>query len=185
MFNLNFYQLVVSWMPWFLRKPKFIDYLKSLISPLVYLYQTFYNYRNLTKFKLIHNGQVIYLEHCLNAVFNQNLPAYTDSIATGIFIGPGQTTEDRPYIFSKLETSTEENRVWDKTETEASAVTYPPIILYRREEFALANYDFTINVPNSVGDVGEFPNYTQLGLLIQSWANIYLQAGVTYRIINY
>lgn len=185
MFNIDYNQLALSWIQWFLRKPRTSAWIKVFFKPLVWLYLIFRAFRKRILFKLNHNGQVIYLEHLLNAVFNQGLPAYTDGIATGIYIGDGQVFDNRPYIYSKSENSAEENRIMSKTESAPSSVDYPPIILYSKTELSAMNWDFSINVPIAIGEVGAFPNYTQLGQLIQSWATIYLPAGSTFRIFNY
>jgi hypothetical protein len=185
MFNVDFIQLANSWLPWFIRKPKMKAWIIVLLKPLIWLYLIFYAVRKRILFKLYHNGQVIYIEHLLNAVFNNNAPAYIDGIPNGIYIGDGQIFENRPYIYAKSENSEEENRVMAKSESEPDITEYPPIILYTKSEFSLMNWDFSINVPIAIGDVGTFPNYTQLGQLIQAWANIYLPAGSTYRINNY
>ena len=178
--NVSWIGIIHHALPQFMRKQKLIRFLKSAYSGLIWLYDKFILFRAEVLFRLRYTGQVIYLEHMLNAKFNQGAPAYTDGLPTGIWIGPGSITFNPPYVFTKPEALTDNRFVYDKSETpvEPSDVIW----LYTREELELLNFDFTVNVPDALGDVN---TNTELFYAIRAWVNYYKQAGKTFIIQNY
>jgi hypothetical protein len=120
------------------------------------------------------------MEHMLNAKFNQGAPAYTLGAPTGIWIGNGSITFNPPYAFTKPEGLTDERFVYAKSETPVEPTDV--IWLYTREELELLNYDFTVNVPDALGDVN---TNTELYFAIRAWVMYYRQAGKTFIIQNY
>jgi hypothetical protein len=178
--NVSWIGIIYYALPNFLRKEKFIRYMRSAFTPLMWLYVRFLEKRNLEVFKMRYTGQVISLEHMLNARFNNGLPAYTNGAPTGIFIGAGAITFNPPFIYKKSEGITEDLWLYNKTET----VSDPNDIiwLYTKQELNNLNYDFTVNVPFSVGDV---TINQELFFAIRAWVNFYRQAGQNYIIINY
>jgi hypothetical protein len=179
MYNIDWHQLSEASLPGFLRKTKFKDYLKACLKPFIYVYNIFIATRKKILFELRHTGQVIYLEHMLNAVFNYGLPAYTSGTPTGIYLGPGSVELDSQFIFTKIEIETEDKWVYEKTET-------PPddhfVWIYTKEELNNLDYDFSIYVPIAIGDVTTNQTlYNQ----IASWVNKYRQAGKRFKILNY
>jgi uncharacterized protein (DUF1919 family) len=179
MFNIDWSQFVTSLLPGWLRKTRFIDYLNAALKPFIMLFLIVKNYRIAVLFKLRYTSQVIYLEHMLNAVFNEGLPAFTSGSPTGIWLGPGSIDDISQFVFRKSETETEDKWLYRKSET-------PPdsnfVWLYTKEEIANLQYDYTVNVPISLGDVTSNQIlYNQ----IASWVNIYNQAGKRFKITNY
>lgn len=182
MFNINWASVAVSLIIYFLRFAGLIDWFKAAIKPSVDFWQQIQDYRIIVMFKLHHNGQVIYVEHLLNSLFNDDLPAYTEYIPTGIYIGPGSIDYNPSFIFKKdIEINSDPKYVFTKLETQ----TAPVIVLYTKEELENLTYDFTINVPSSLGSVGEHPIYNTYGQKIKAWSNLYVQAGKRFKILNY
>lgn len=52
------------------RKPKFIAFVKALVSPLVLTFARFSEFRSLWLYRLMFTDQVIYLEHFLNGEYS-------------------------------------------------------------------------------------------------------------------
>lgn len=178
--NVSWIAHIYHALPQFMRKQRFLRFLKSGYAPLIWLYNQFLNYRNEQIFKLRYSGQVIYMEHMLNARFNNGAPAYVNGNPNGIYIGAGAITFNPPFIYQKQEAITEDLWLYNKSETP----DHPDdvIWLYTKEELNNLNYDFTVNVPFSVGDISI--NHELLNA-IRAWVNFYRQAGKSFIIINY
>lgn len=182
MFNVDWQQVAAALVPWFLRRSRLVAWLSVAIKPSGYLWLVFLEDRRWMLFRVRYSGQVIYLEHMLNKLFNSGRPAYTDDTPTGIWIGPGQLVDDGNYIYTQAEAGEEsdENRVYDSSEV----VDEPndEIWLYEQWELENLSYDFTVNVPLAVGDVSANKRlYDQ----IFSWTRNYCQAGKRFKIQNY
>lgn len=180
MYNMDFDQLSEATLPFWNRKTRFKDFLKACIKPLKSLYLSFRGYAYNVLFELTYNGQVIYLEHMLNAVFNGGAPAYVSGAPSGIYIGPGSINEDSLYVFTKEETEDEDKWIFAKSETPPSGTT--PVWIYTKEELELLDYDFSVMVPFSVGNV---TTNTILHNQIAARVRLYLQAGKRFKILNY
>jgi hypothetical protein len=137
-------------------------------------------YRRVSLFRLRYRVRVIYIEHMLNSLFNGGLPAYTAGVPTGIWIGPGQVIYDPTFIYRKSENIPIDKWVFKKSETVPPGVK--TIRLYRRSEIQNLDWDYTINVPFSVGDV---TTDIELFNQIKAWAMTKRPAGKTFKIINY
>lgn len=181
MFNISWPQVAISLIIWFLRKISLNDWFKAAIKPSILFWETILEYRLTTIFKLQHSGQVIYLEHLLNAIYNNDLPAYTDNIPTGIYIGLGSIEYNPAFLFRITEVNEDKHWLFRKSETP----TAPRIILYRKSELENLQYDFTINIPTALGDVGTHPDYSNFGLQIKAWVQLYAQAGKRFKIVNF
>lgn len=66
--------LLIWNLPTFLRKPKQIAWISAFTAPLNTLYDSKQLWRESIRYKLMHNGQIIYLEKVLNEYFN--IPDY-------------------------------------------------------------------------------------------------------------
>ena len=60
-------------LPTMLRKPRLLAWLAALVSPVVWLYQQFLNYRLISLQELSYNGQTAMLEKALNDKLDPNL----------------------------------------------------------------------------------------------------------------
>ena len=177
---VSWISIIIQALPRHHRKVRFIKYLRATYKPINYLYNEFFSYREESIFKLRYTGQVVYLEHMLNAKFNQGAPAYTSGAPTGIWIGSGSIDFDPPYLFKKEENLTDNRYLYDKTETPVEDSDL--IWLYTKEELESLNYDFTVNVPDALGDVN---TTTELYFAVRAWVNYYRQAGKSFIIQNY
>lgn len=66
--KLTLWNLPIDW-----RKPKMIQWVDMLISPIVVLYNDFLNYRKQKIYRLTHNSQVCFLQAVLNDAFDADL----------------------------------------------------------------------------------------------------------------
>lgn len=133
MFNIDFDKLINDLLPWFLRKPIMISWLRSIVSPIARLHQLFVNYRDDILFGLLHNGQVISLEDMLNKVFNPT------NQYPRIYIDDG---ERNPVIY--LYNLAEGNN----TIIHNLGETFPPVFLKNQSE--PSGFDFTVWVHSSI-----------------------------------
>ena len=53
-----------------MRKPKLLAFVKALVTPIVYLYDRFISFKDVSIYKLTHNSQVCYMEAVLNDSFD-------------------------------------------------------------------------------------------------------------------
>jgi hypothetical protein len=72
-FRVDFEHLVRLLLPTLLRKPRLVNWLWALLSPLLDLYATFLTYRETTLRELSYNGQTLVLQECLNDSFDPYL----------------------------------------------------------------------------------------------------------------
>lgn len=141
---------------------KHSEWVKTLVSPISFLNGIFVEYATEVYYRLSITGQVVYLEHYLNDLF--------DSDNRGIYI-----TDDNlifpPFLF----------RTGDDIPVGEELILYPdsdPITLYNQDDF-FTQGSFIVNVPSSLPLNTEFENR------IRRAVNQYKQAGVQYTIVNY
>ena len=72
-FRVDFEHLVRLLLPALLRKPRLVNWLWALLSPLLDLYAAFLAYRAATLRELSYNGQTLVLQECLNDKFDTSL----------------------------------------------------------------------------------------------------------------
>ncbi len=72
-YDIDVKKLSVLLLPTFLRKPKMVAWLHSLVTPLVSLHYVFMQKRAADLYNLNHNGQVCYLRGALNDAFDVEL----------------------------------------------------------------------------------------------------------------
>jgi hypothetical protein len=125
MFNLDYNKLLLQLIPSFLRKPRMVGWLQSLIYPVKELFEIFIAYRTEKLYELSHNGQVFSMENVLNDRF--------DNDERRIYISDG-LTKDRLYAYTRDE---------DKA-------LFLPKYLYTRGDYADSGVDFIVWVPNEI-----------------------------------
>ena len=125
-YNIDFIKWAILLLANSYRKPKFIAFLKSLITPISNLHYQFLKKRKLDIFILNHNGQVCYLRSALNDVF--------DPKERRIRIGDGKKYA-RKYIYTKAE---QKPLYLGKT------------FIREKSDFADTGVDYIVYAPNSI-----------------------------------
>lgn len=161
------------------QTPEGTAFLKSLLKPLKTLYNSFIVHRNSNLYKLRYSLQVIYLEHLLNDQFNNGLPAYTNNIPTGIYIGKPLGNKRAPVLRMKVE-QRPAIVLWNKNDPFFNPAVHKKIVLRKKEEY-LSNLKFIVYVPYSVFDVS---TATQEVTRMRGWINFYNDIS-NYSIVNY
>lgn len=136
-----------------------LDWLRSLMAPLQSLNAQFVAYTEDVRYRLNLTGQVIYLEHYLNDLY--------DNVERRIYITDGDAILP-VFVYNKSELQ-EPVKIYNKSELQE------PIYLTNKEEYD-GNVDFIINIP--------YDTTTTPILLdkIKASTNIYKPAGRRYRI---
>lgn len=116
-----------------IRKIFTLEFFKMCASPVHDLYLKFYEFFKIKKYELNFNGQVIYLEHVLNDMF--------DSTLRRIYISDTPPYSGA-YLFNKIE-GLEETFFFNKSEAEA------PLYLFSTSEVFMWP-GFIVNVPAGV-----------------------------------
>ncbi len=93
-YRININKYAVQLLPTHKRKPKFIAYIKVLISPIVSLHDEFLRDQAEDNHKLNHTGQICYLRNVLNDKFDNTLRR--------IYIGDGNLF-DAEHIYTSPE----------------------------------------------------------------------------------
>jgi hypothetical protein len=126
MFNLDYNKLLLQLIPSFLRRPRMVGWLQSLIYPVKELFEIFIEFRTQKLYELSHNGQVFSMENVLNDRF--------DTMERRIYITDG-LTKDRMYAYTR-----DENKP-----------LFLPKFVYTRGDYADSGVDFIVWVPNAIG----------------------------------
>lgn len=72
-FIIDYLKLIELLSPTFFRKPVIKALLTSFITPVIYNYNAFKNYRLFCLYRLSHNSQISYLEDVMNDYFDNEL----------------------------------------------------------------------------------------------------------------
>ncbi len=150
-----------SWFVESLAGNKHMSWVSALVSPLQTMNAWLWEFVQATRYKMYLTGQVIYLEHYLNDLFDPDLRR--------IFIS-NSVPATAPFVFNKVEN----NPVYIYNKAEAE----DPFYLRNIADY-LSQYDFIINVPSDITLTTAFTNQ------IRSAVNYYKQAGKKYTIINF
>ncbi len=183
---INFYQVAKNLLPHFLQKKEILGWitegglfwvtatgeswgtgdasrhlawLRSLMAPLQSLNSTFVDYVADVRYRLRLTGQVIYLEHYLNDLY--------DNVERRIYITDGDAILP-VFIYNKAD-GQEPIDIYNKSEMQA------PLYLTNKSEFD-GNVDFIINIPY---DTATTPILLDK---IKASTNIYKPAARRYRI---
>lgn len=188
--EIDIIRLAISLIPWFLRNLKgglswitsggsiwvwsdgttawggggssrHIDWISAILMPLKQFNNSIATYADMVYYRLSITGQVIYLEHYLNDLYDPDLRR--------IFI-----SEDNlllpPFLYNKAD-NVDTWYLYNKVDGE------DPLYLYNYVDYLGSS--FIINVPNAL------PLTLTLRNRISKSTNQYKQAGVFYTIVNY
>lgn len=154
--SIDFNNIASKIVPFQLRKSRVIDYLKSLLKPLVFINNLFSNAQIKIDKDVLYTGQIIYLERLLNDLY--------DNTIRGIYI-QDVANISKTYLHNRIEVRPP-YYLYNRSESE------PPKYLKNRTEY-FNNNRFTIHVPSSV---------TFQEIQMRSVVDKYKQAGVNYTI---
>lgn len=158
MYNIDFNDIAVKLTPIRLKRVKLISFVFSFLKPLNTLLIVFNQLRATTNYSLQFNGQVIYLEHYLNDLY--------DPINRGIYIQDTANTSAN-YLFNDNE---QRPPLYIHNEAEQGV-----IYLRNSDEDENVNH-FIIKVPNGI---------TYNELLMRKQVDYYRVAGKQYTIQIY
>lgn len=161
------------------RTPEGKAFLKTLLKPFKTLYNQFIAARNFDIYKLQHSAQIIYLEKVLNEQFNNSLPAYTNGVPTGIYIGKPLDNRRAPVLRRKVE-QRPPLVLWSKNDPFFDASIHKKIVLRKKQEY-LSNIKFIVYVPFACFNV---TTNTQQTIKMKGWIQFYNDIA-NYKIINY
>ena len=135
---LDFPKLVALLLPHFLRKAKQLGWILAFLKP----FKTFYTAKQLFRFsiryKMQHNGNVIYLEKVLNEYFNiVGYDHQNHQASKQIYIGEGENLFPL-YLY----TEAEQLPKYIKTAAEND-----PLFIYNQMEIDANHADFIVYVP--------------------------------------
>lgn len=133
-FEVDYNKLGILLLPTFLRKPRLVGYLQSLLVPLITIHDLWKEKRIDDWYTLNHTGQVCYLRKVLNDRLD---PDPIDG--RRIYIGEG-TLVDRQYIYTHAETLLDEKK----------KVFLGKMFIYRRNEYRDTGVDFVVYVPQEI-----------------------------------
>jgi hypothetical protein len=134
-FFLNFKEAFKYLIPAQIRGVKNVDWIGALLAPIQSLNVLFNEYVLGTRYDLSFNGQVVYLEHVLNDMF--------DDVSRRIYIDdPSGQQVYTPYVFNRVE---QQPPLIVTNKSEA----LPTPFLYNTPELVVST-DFVVNVPTSV-----------------------------------
>lgn len=154
-YNIAFYWLATWLIPYALRKEKFLILVKALIYPLIFVHNSFLNYRKAKLYQLMITPQVCYLERLLNDRWDSTLRRIV--IVDAVWFPP---------TFMYQEAELKPVNLYQEGENN-------PVIIYTEGEAGVLLDDFVVLVPLDV----IFDDAEMKGLL-----NIYKLAGTKYSI---
>lgn len=159
MIVIDWTNFVKTQLPRSKRTPIVEQWITFLLKPAIEVYDKLLLYFNDVRYRTAFNGQVIYLEHLINATFNNG--------GDEIFIEDGPINET--YLFNESEINED---VYLFNETEAPT---PEQYVFNEDDSTGDELGFIINVPNALPM--NVPQFTAL-------VNSYKLAGMSYT-INY
>lgn len=127
-YNIDYNKLVILLLPTFLRKPKIVGYLQSLIAPIITIHDDWKQKRLDDWYKLEHTGQVCKLRKVLNDAL--------DPADRRIYIDEGNAFP-RKYIY---------------TGAENKPVFLGKMFIYRNAEYLNTGADFVVFAPQEIID---------------------------------
>jgi len=155
--NNNLYQLILS-----------------LVKPSKNLYSDFLTYESDAEYELLHNGQVLSLEHQLNDYYNFPFPIDTNVsiwLDEGVYI-------DQLYIFnngSDADSDLNDPQIYVFNNDESLETIFEENYIYTNTEVDNDTYDFVVNYPDSITDTD----------YITSIVNKYKLGGYSYILDSY
>lgn len=132
-YGVNIFDLVVKLVPVKIRNPRFSQWIGSLVAPIQSLNSYLVGLVSDIRYKLLFDGQVIYLEHVLNDTF--------DATNREIYIDDPGSYVDENYVFNHPFDSL---ILYNKVESQA------PLYIYNAEEYNDLNVDFVVFIPSTI-----------------------------------
>ena len=126
MYNLNIDKLLVLLTPTFLRKSKFVAWLRVLATPLNKLLDVFKKEREKDLYNLTHNSQVCYLRKVLNDEFDPQLRRI------------------------KIEDGKRNTRLYIYQRRAKRPVYLGKVFLYQRDNYIDGGVDFVVVLPKNL-----------------------------------
>lgn len=157
-YSLNILQLIGRLIPAHLRTASMWAWMYALAYPLEYLYDLLIAFVSKTNLEASITGQVIYLEHILNHVF--------DAVNERIYISDGDGLGETYHYFESEEV--EGVYLYNEAESDPSPTYY-----YNQAENNASDTDFIVNVPSVLVYDSVLMNY---------YINRYRLAGKRYEI---
>lgn len=163
-YDIDFNVLANLLTPPFLRKPKLIDWLITLLKPLEETNYKFKAFRRQAIYKVTHNGQVVYLQKVLRDAYDneQRRILIQDAFSIDpLYIYP-EANQLPAYIYSEAENQ--------------------PVYLYDNSIFDAGDYDFVVLFPLELKPLTDFETNI-LEIQIKSLINYYKLASKRYIIL--
>lgn len=134
--GLNFRQVFKYLVPSLIRGERFEAWIGALLQPVQTLNEGFVSDAESIRYFLRFTGQVVYLEHLLNDLFDNNLRRiYIDD--------PSDIQIITPYVFNKVEQQPP-IFIYNKVEGEDA------VFIYTKAELGLGTDDFIVHVPTGI-----------------------------------
>jgi len=130
-FNIDIDKIIELLLPIALRRPRLKAYLKALSKPLKQLYNTFTAYRLQVLQSITHTGQVMYIEHLLNDLY--------DPQSRNISLEDSTDARLDDYLFNAAEG---QDVMYVRNDSEEEEAVY----IYNSSEYDAIN-DFIVKVP--------------------------------------
>jgi len=157
------------------KKPKFLALLECYLKPIFELYQIFSSYQILMLDKISHNGQIIYLQHRLNQLFN--IPDPLSLSAAVIYI------QDVANIENVYVANDDEGYDPIYIGNSAEAISYDDEIYVGNDDEYQTQVDFYVMVPNTIY-LQLLDNSSQGLNNMKAVINYYKIAGKRYQILS-
>lgn len=164
MYNIIFDSIIDNNLRPDFKKPRLLALLKSYLKPIYELSQIFTAYQTETLDRISHNGQIIYMEHRLNQLFNNDAPGIIIVDTANVeYVYLANVSEGLPPVYI--------HNVGE---------AYPDIYIGNMAEYA-AQFDFIVQVPAAL--YSELQSNNNQGLNSMSTIiNMYKIAGKRYKI---
>lgn len=193
-FTINLGKLIERRIPWAIKSPNRIAWIKAIHTHLVNIADDFGAWRISVNEKLKLSGQTIYMEHLLNDMFDpadRQIYIQTNTQSTTLFIF--QKTENVHFYVSKIYDNSKVYNTGDyvnyagKTykalqQTSGSLPDqYPTVWEFQGDSYCLIEADYTNTYDFSVVVVDQFAT-NSLTAQIENTVNEYLVAGKNFNI---
>ena len=182
MFNLNVNDLAKACLAYFMRVPKLLSWMYTILRGVKDLYNDFESWSAEILYELGIDYQVVYLEKLLNDKYNGGMAAYSfdnvtftySPVVGAIYITDAADVIQPVYIWNKIE-ARPPIYLYNKAENK------PPVYLYNQVEYD-THINFIIWIPTTLINIMTQP--TEVAQ-INAWIRKYKLAGTNYIIRNY
>lgn len=132
-YGVNLLQLAIKLVAVKIRKDRFVEWIGALVQPIQTLNVQLVALVQDIRYRLLFTGQVVYLEHILNDIFDAG-----DRL---IYIDDPALYVEENYIFNHPEDTL---IIHNKVEAQ------PSIFLFNADEYNALNVDFIVFLPDSI-----------------------------------